>query len=53
MKDIKEVNLIKKHLGVKKRELILLGVYLKYGVEIEDVDEACEYVLKKINLQKL
>ena len=44
-----ELNLIKKHLGIRKKELILLAVYKMYGIEIEDTDEACEFVLNKIN----
>jgi len=43
------INIVKKHLGIKKDQLILLQVYKQYGVEFDDEKDAVEFVLKKMN----
>jgi len=43
-----DINKVKKHLGIKKQDSILLATYLKYGVEFEEREDAVEFVLKKI-----
>jgi len=40
-----EINEVKKILGVKKQELILLHTYIKYGKECADLEEAVDFVL--------
>ena len=37
-------NKIKKYLGIKKNQLILLAVYKKFGIEFKDTDDACDWV---------
>ena len=44
--ETKEKNKLKKKLGVKQSQLVLLAVYKMYGVEFEDGDEALEFVKK-------
>jgi len=40
-----EINEVKKILGVKKQELILLHTYIKYGKECADLEDAVDFVL--------
>ena len=42
------INDVKKHLGIKKQELILLHTYIKYGKEFDTLEKAMEFVIKKI-----
>jgi len=49
---MRDLNKIKKHLGIRKKELILLAVYRMYKEEFDDVEEACEFVLNKIENEK-
>jgi hypothetical protein len=46
--DRKELNKLKKFLGIPRYDLILLAIYKKYGVEIEDLKEAIDFGLEKM-----
>ena len=43
-----DINKVKKHLGIKKQDLILLAVYIAYGVEFDEREDAVEFVLNMI-----
>ena len=51
--DKKILNKVKKHLGIRKDNLILLKTYVKYRKEFVNMEEAVEYVLKKIEKEKI
>ena len=43
-KKLKEINKIKKFLGISKNELILLEVYKQYGREFDNQEEAIRFL---------
>ena len=42
------INKVKKRLGIKKQDSILLAVYIAYGVEFDERSDAVEFVLNMI-----
>ena len=45
-------NKIKKFLGIKKEQLILLAVWKRYRMEFSDMNEALEFVEKMITWEE-
>ena len=48
MMNKKDVNKVKKRLGIRKDNLILMKTYMIFGVEFVKQEDAVEYVLDQI-----
>ena len=48
-----EINQVKKHLGISKRNLILLQTFRKYRVEFEEEKDAIKFVMEKIKHEEV
>ena len=50
---LKEMNKVKKHLGIRQRNLILLQTFRKYRVEFEEEKDAIKFVIEKMKNEEV